>query len=330
MDAETFISRWQGSAGQERANYGLFLVELCDLIGVGRPNPAGEDTRLNDYVFERAVRFRHDDGSTSPGRIDLYKKGCFVLEAKQSKKRQQGGETYEQLPLQLRGGGGAAVMERPRAKAPVTSLDALMRSAKRQAEDYARCLDEWPPFVIVVDVGNVIELYANFRRDGKGYEQFPNRNGFRIRLDDLRSPEVRDRLKGVWDAPFSLDPASHAAEVTQEIAALLARMTQSIEGRAKLDDPTLKAEHAFKVSKFLMRCIFAMFAEDMELLPKGGFLKLIGDYKPNARHFHIVADQFFREMDKGAEFSRCCKPRSGNSTAGFFATPRPSRSRETS
>ena len=91
-DVESFIERWTArTGGAERANYALFLVELCDLIGVGRPDPAGEETGRNDYVFERAVRFRHDDGSTSPGRIDLYNKGCFVLEAKQSKKREKGG-----------------------------------------------------------------------------------------------------------------------------------------------------------------------------------------------------------------------------------------------
>src|SRR6266852_1952345 len=87
-NVDAFIARWTArQGGAERANYALFLVELCDLIGVARPDPAGPETHLNDYVFERAVRFRHDDGSISPGRIDLYKKGSFVLEAKQSKKR---------------------------------------------------------------------------------------------------------------------------------------------------------------------------------------------------------------------------------------------------
>jgi hypothetical protein len=296
---DAFIERWRRSSGAERANYGLFLIELCDLLGVARPNPSGPETALNDYVFERGVRFRHDDGTSSPGRIDLYKKGCFVLEAKQSKKRQEGGEVLTQLPLALQG--GVAVLERPRAKAkqPVTTWDALMRSAKRQAEDYARCLDEWPPFIVVVDVGHVIELYANFRRDGKGYEQFPNRNEFRLRLDDLRDEKIRTRLKAVWEAPLSLDPSARAAEVTQEIAALLARMTQSIEARAKLDDPEQKAEHAYKVSKFLMRCIFAMFAEDIGLLPAGGFLKLIELHKGRANRFHFSANDFFDKMDKG-------------------------------
>jgi hypothetical protein len=39
---------------------------------------------------------------------------------------------------------------------------------------------------------------------------------------------------------------------------------------ARLDDAQLRAEHAYKVSKFLMRCIFAMFAEDMGFCPKAG------------------------------------------------------------
>ncbi len=106
-NAEAFIARWTAhDGGAERANYALFLTELCDLIGVDRPNLAGLQTERNDYVFERAVRFRHDDGSTSPGRIDLYKKRCFVLEAKQSKKRVKGGEVYEQLAFALEDGRG--------------------------------------------------------------------------------------------------------------------------------------------------------------------------------------------------------------------------------
>jgi hypothetical protein len=305
-DVGAFVRRWTaGAGGSERANYALFLVELCDLIGVGRPDPAGGETERNYYVFERAVRFRHDDGSTSPGRIDLYKKGCFVLEAKQSKKREKGGEVYEQLAFALESGhgAGAAVLERPRIKAnskpQLSSWDAFMRSARKQAENYARALDEWPPFLIVVDVGHVIELYADFSRQGKNYAQFPDRNFFRIGIADLRSPDVRARLKAVWEDPFSLDPAKHAAEVTQDIAALLAKMTRTMERRARSDNPVLKGEWAFKVSKFLMRCVFAMFAEVVGLLPKGAFLKLIEQHKGKANRFHFAANDFFTTMDKG-------------------------------
>ena len=65
----------------------LFASELCDLLGVGRPDPAKEDRNLNDYTFERSVEFKETDGATSHGRIDLYKKHCFVMEAKQSREK---------------------------------------------------------------------------------------------------------------------------------------------------------------------------------------------------------------------------------------------------
>jgi hypothetical protein len=240
-----------------------------------------------------------------PAASDLYKRGCFVLEAKQSKKREKGGEVYEQLAFALESGRGTgvAVLERPRAKGnarpQLSTWDALMRSARKQAENYARALDEWPPFLVVADVGHVIELYADFSRQGKNYAQFPDRNSFRVSMADLRSPETRERLKAVWEDPFSLDPGRHAAEVTQDVAALLAKMTQSMERRARSDDPVLKGEWAFKVSKFLMRCIFAMFAEDIGLLSKGAFLKLIEQHKSKANRFHFAANDFFATMDKG-------------------------------
>jgi hypothetical protein len=86
LNVDNFIARWTArEGGAERANYQLFLSEFCDLIEVERPQPSGADTERNDYVFERSVRFHSEDEKTSVGRIDLYKKGAFVLEAKQSR-----------------------------------------------------------------------------------------------------------------------------------------------------------------------------------------------------------------------------------------------------
>jgi hypothetical protein len=59
MAAHKFIDRWRDSAAAERANYGLFLSELCDCLEVPRPDPAVADTSQNDCVFERPVTFRH-------------------------------------------------------------------------------------------------------------------------------------------------------------------------------------------------------------------------------------------------------------------------------
>ena len=87
---EAFIARWQGrEGGQERANYGMFLTEFCRALGLPTPDPAGVTTEDNDYVFERMVKDFLPDGSAASRRIDLYKKGCFVLEAKQSRLKGQ-------------------------------------------------------------------------------------------------------------------------------------------------------------------------------------------------------------------------------------------------
>ncbi|GAB3833640.1 hypothetical protein GCM10028895_52840 [Pontibacter rugosus] len=80
---EQFISRWKASGASERANYQLFLTELCELLGVEKPQPATDKVHEATYTFERPVVFDDGEGKTSTNFIDLYKKDCFVLEAKQ-------------------------------------------------------------------------------------------------------------------------------------------------------------------------------------------------------------------------------------------------------
>src|SRR5271166_7174064 len=68
---EDFIARWLGrEGGQERANYSMFLTELCSALAIQPPDPAG-DPETNDYVFERVVREPGRDGGVSSRRIDL-------------------------------------------------------------------------------------------------------------------------------------------------------------------------------------------------------------------------------------------------------------------
>ena len=135
---DAFIARWQGrEGGQERANYALFLSELCAVLDVKQPDPASARTEENDYVFERAVKEPDGDGSYTTRRIDLYRRGCFVLEAKQS--RQAGGKKEIAGQSDLFGAsssGGGKLGKRSAARA----WDVLMMNARRQAEGYARCL----------------------------------------------------------------------------------------------------------------------------------------------------------------------------------------------
>ena len=75
-----------------------------------------------------------------------------------------------------------------------------MLRARNQADGYARAVareDGWPPFLLVVDVGHVIEVYADFSGQGQGYTQFPDGNRYRITLDDLRDEATLARLQAI-------------------------------------------------------------------------------------------------------------------------------------
>ena len=287
---DAFVARWEKSGGSELANFQTFAGELCGLLGVERPEPSQAKNELNDYVFERRVDFKFDDGSTSVGRIDLYKRNCFVMEAKQSAKRVAARKAdprqRELLPED-------ATQVKPGAATRGTyGWDRVMRAAKRQAEDYARALPKehgWPPFVLVVDVGHVIEVYADFSGQGKNYAQFPDRAGYSIPLEGLRDAEIRARLRAIWTDPRSLDPATRSAEVTRDIAERLARIARNLEGRYD----------SKAVAEFLMRCLFTMFAEDVGLLPKKGFEKLLGEMIATPRHFAPALESLWRVMDEG-------------------------------
>lgn len=281
---EAFITRWQGhEGGQERANYALFITELCDLLGVERPKPAAATSEQNDYVFERSVREAGRDGSVSSKRIDLYKKDCFVLEAKQS--RFAGQKKLAEQP--------AAVDPNRGRRGANRAWDVLMLNARIQAENYVRLLPQThqpPPFILVCDVGHCIEVYANFRRDGKAYDQFPDRRLFRVYLEDLRQEDVRVRLRAIWSEPLSLDPTRHSVKVTREIATRVAKVSKALENTGH---PTEE------VAMFLMRVLFTMFAEDVGLLPKDCFKQLLQECAQRPEIFPSMLEDLWRAMDEG-------------------------------
>jgi len=301
MDVEAFITRWGGATISERSHYQTFISQLCALIGVTAPDQ--EMVGDYNYCFERRVEFPFHDGGAHRGFIDCYRRGAFVLEAKQSQKRAPGGELDPQRHLALFNGRG----RKPPQGHP-DAIERLMLDAKRQAESYAKALDEWPPFIVVVDVGRSIHLWADFDRQGKGYVPFPDLARCRIAMDDLRDPEVRDRLRRVWDEPMSLDPANHVAAVTSDIAARLAWLVRSIRKRAPTDaggrvDAVARAAWDKRTSLFVMQCIFAMFADSVGLIDDRGFLHLLESYRGMADRFHVSAADFFRRMNSGGHCS---------------------------
>ena len=288
---QPFIDRWRNSGAAERANYQLVRTELCDVIGVAHPRPASENPHENAYVFEKAVPSAH--GTTNF--IDLYKRSCFVLEAKQGadhpRDQQDGGEPVF----------SEAALQRLKQRKTGTAIrgtkgwDTAMEKAHKQAQTYARSLPAEeiqggrPPFILVVDVGNSLALYSEFSRTGGNYIPFPDPHNYRLKLDDLHDANVRQLLRQMWDDPLSLDPSRRSAKVTREIAARLAALAKSLEGST---DPET-------VAQFLMRCLFTMFAEDVGMLPERSFTQLLDDIRRAPESFQPMMEHLWATMNTG-------------------------------
>ena len=274
---QDFIQKWSAVKASELSTAQSFVSDLCELLDVAKPHPTAEQ----DYMFERPVTFTHGDGSTSAGRIDCYKRGHFVLEAKALKTGEHT-KGYD---------------------------DGLLR-ARTQGEDYARALpatEGRPPFVLVVDVGRVIEVYAEFSRTGATYTPFPDPRSHRIALADLAKPEVLERLHRIWTDPDSLNPARISAQVTREVAQLLGELAKSLESslqeKSEANQPLSHASQALTapemVASYLTRCLFSMFAEDVELLPKGAFLGLLQKHREQPAVLQKMLAILWADMDRG-------------------------------
>ncbi|MFH5803923.1 class I SAM-dependent DNA methyltransferase [Alienimonas sp. DA493] len=294
-DPAAFIAKWSASGGAETANSQSFLRDLCDLLGVPRPDPAVPETAENRYTFERAVK-QYAGEQSATNFIDLYKAGCFVLESKQGADAPAGPK-----PLSAEKAGGRR--KSGTARRGTGTWDRAMLKARNQAERYAKLVPDWPPFLIVCDVGHCLDLYADFSGTGKHYRPFtealPEGRSHRVRLADLADPTVRAVLKAVWTDPASLDPARRSARATRELAAKLAELAKRLEQ----GDSPHPARAPAEVAGFLMRCLFTMFCEDAGLLPKDSFTALLERCKTDPEVFPDAAERLWTDMDEGAKYS---------------------------
>ena len=275
--AQAFITRWHGTTASELATAQSFVIDLCALLGVDKPHPTPEQI----YMFERPVTFCHGDGTTSAGRIGCYKRGHFCLESKKLKNA-----------------------------AHTKGFDDGLLRAHAQAQNYVRALpatEGRPPFVLVVDVGNVIEVYAEFSRSGGAYIPFPDPRSYRIKLSDLTEPDIRERLRLIWLAPDQLNPALLSAKVTRQVADLLAQLATSLEsGGHQAHSPKLAVTPVQPalvatetIASYLARCLFSMFAEDIGLLPKDSFVGLLTAHRADPATLQIMLRLLWADMDCG-------------------------------
>jgi len=257
----TFFGTWRGSAGNERANFQSFLRDLCAALELPNPDPKGPGAT---YCFEKDLKLTHLDGTSSTGSIDLYREGCFVLEAKQGSTREAPGSSP------VRG---------------TRAYDRYMEAAFGQGVNYARNLSQRPPFIITCDIGHAFHVWEGFSGSYGGYGA---RRTFA--MDDLKKPEVQNYFRALWLDPQSQDPTRRRVAVTREVARALGELAVSLEKRFASE----------AVARFLMRVVFTFFAEDVGLLPEKLFENALkGAWKEHPKAFPRGLEALWDAMNTG-------------------------------
>ncbi|TVQ24865.1 MAG: class I SAM-dependent DNA methyltransferase, partial [Leptolyngbya sp. DLM2.Bin15] len=265
---QAFIEKWQSSEGNERANYQTFFGDLCVALGVEGPPPKGSVSG-DPYCFDKDIKFFSSDKAESTRFADFYKEGCFLVEAKQ----------------------GSSESGKGHGKRGTKVYYDNMQKAFNQAKSYAynRMLGAMPPFLITCDIGSHFEMWEGFSGE---YGSYGARQ--RVNLADLKQPGVFDRFVKIFTDPQALNPEKLRARVTREVAAELAKLTRWIEEQGH--DPQ-------ETANFLMRCIFTMFAEDVELLKGEVFTKALRDrWIANPATFKPEIEQLWETMNTGGSF----------------------------
>lgn len=131
-----------------------------------------------------------------------------------------------------------------------------LKDALKQLTDYALQLES-PPLLVVCDRERII-IHKAFT----GYPDEPET----ILIEQLADEAKRQRLRWVWTDPGKLRPEKSSAAITAEAAERFADLAEAMRQRGEDHD---------KVAHFLVQCLFCMFAEDEELLPKGIFTNLL-------------------------------------------------------
>ncbi len=248
------VERWTGVKARERANYQLYLGELCAALDVEGPRPAG-----SGYEYEYPIKVVDREGKEGSNFVDLFKRDHFVLEAKDK----EAGRTDE----------------------------LMLRKAYGQARSYVTHLPgTTPPYLLILDVAKTMMVWDRWEGGFGGFGA-----GRRIDLPSLheRTPDIA-LLRDIWAQPQVRDPRARAQAITEKIAAKLAKLAASLEKRGYDQE---------RASRFLIRCVFTMFAEDVKLLHDEPFLRMIEDVAlPNPAEFAPAAEDLWRAMDHGKRF----------------------------
>jgi hypothetical protein len=192
--------------------------------------------------------------------------------------------TFEAGAAKLSGGQGwADVWYKGHFAIEYKGPDKSLARAYEQLLQYRESLQN-PPLLVT---GNTQEffIHTNFTNSVKRV--------IHVTLDDLLTPQGLQYIRNLFYNPEAFRPEQTAAQVTEAAAAQFARLAEHLRkwGHAPHD-----------IAHYLIRLLFCLFAEDIDLLPRDLLTRLVENGRRNPAHFNRQVRQLFQAMADGGGF----------------------------
>ncbi len=158
-----------------------------------------------------------------------------------------------------------------------------LEAAWKQLDEYRADLEN-PPLLVTCDTAR-IEIHTSFQN--AKHVVYP------IALDEITQPEKLELLRAVFFEPEKFRPGRINPVVTADAAKALGELAQRLRGRGLEPLP---------VARFLDRILFALFAEDIGLLPNEVASKLFEASRGKPELFETLVGDLFRKMAEGGFF----------------------------
>ncbi len=158
-----------------------------------------------------------------------------------------------------------------------------LRSAYQQLLLYREDLGN-PPILVACDIATY-DVHIAYTGYPTRVERFTNA--------DLQNVATRDLLRLVFTNPERLRPVEQTSTITEKAAGRFAEVARFLERRGYTP---------IEIAHFFMKLLFALFAEDIQLLPAELMTRSIRQAITNPAEFPERAQGLFRAMRSGGYF----------------------------
>jgi hypothetical protein len=161
--------------------------------------------------------------------------------------------------------------------------DGNLKKAYDQLLQYRESLEN-PP-LLIVGTTQILTVHTNFTGTAK--------HVIDVTLDDMLTPLGMQRIRNIFYNPEAFRPEKTAAQVTEEAAARFGTLAAHLAkwGYSPHD-----------VAHYLIRLLFCLFSEDIDLLPKELFTRMVDAGRRDNERFNRQIRQLFHAMAQGEDF----------------------------